>query len=47
MSSKEEEPLTDKEKRYIKRWQKKKFNYNNENEDKGKAPVSGSVEEEK
>ena len=46
MSSKEEEPLTDREKRYLKRRQKK-FYYKNDNEDKGKAPVSRSEEEEK
>ena len=47
MSSKEEETLTDREKRYLKRIQKKKFDYTNDNEDKGKAPKSGSEEEEK
>ena len=47
MSYEEEEPLTDREKRYLKRIHKKKFDYTNDNEDKGKAPVSGSEEEEK
>ena len=45
MSSEEEEPLTDREKRYLKRRHKKKFDSTNENEDKGKAPESGSEEE--
>ena len=47
MSPEEEETLTNREKRYLKRRQKKKFDYTNENEDKGKAPQSGSGEEEK
>ena len=41
MSSEEEEPITDREKRYIKRRQKK-FDYTNDDKDKGKAPESGS-----
>ena len=45
MSSEEEEPITDREKRYIKIIHKK-FDYTNDNEDKGNAPVSGSEEEE-
>ena len=47
MSSEEEEPITDREKRYIKRRQKNNFDYTNDNEDKGKALESGSEEEEK
>ena len=47
MSSKEEEPLTDRENRYLKRIKKKKFDYTNDNEDKGKAPLSGGEDEEK
>ena len=41
MSSEEDEPLTDREKRYLKRRQKK-FYYTNDDQDKGKAPESGS-----
>ena len=41
MSSEEEEPLTDREKRYLKRIYRNTFDYTNDNEDKGKAPVSG------
>ena len=47
MSSEEEEPLTNREKRYLKRRQKNKSDYTNDNEDKGKAPESGSDVEEK
>ena len=47
MSYEEEKYLTDREKRYLKRMQNKKFDYTNDNEDKGKAPISGSEEEEK
>ena len=47
MSSEDEEPLTDKEMRYLKRIHKKKFDYTNDNEDKGKAPAFGSEEEGK
>ena len=46
MASEDEEPLTDREKRYLKRRQKK-FDYTNDNEDKGKSPISGSDEEGK
>ena len=46
MSSEEYEPLTDKEKRYIRRRQKK-FDYTNDDKDKGKGPESGSDVEEK
>ena len=46
MSSKDEEPLINRVKRYLKRRQKK-FDYTNDNEDKGKAPASGSEEEGK
>ena len=46
MSSKEEEPLTEKEKRYLKR-RHKMFDYTNDNEDKGKAPISRGENEEK
>lgn len=41
MSSKEDEPLTDRESRYLKRIPKK-FYYTNDDQDKGKAPESGS-----
>ena len=47
MYSEEEEPLTNREKRYLKRRQRKNFDYTNENEDKGKAPLSGSEDESK
>ena len=47
MSSEEEDPLTNREKRYLKRRQKNRFDYTNDNEDKGKSPVSGSEEEGK
>ena len=40
------EPLTDREKRYQKR-RHKKFDYTNDNEDKGKASLSGGEDEEK
>ena len=46
MSSKEEEPLTDREKRHLKRRQKK-FCYTNDDKDKGKTLKSGSDEEGK
>ena len=46
MSSQEEEPLTNREKRYLKIRQKK-FDYTNDDRDKGKAPESGSDEEGK
>ena len=41
MSSKEDDPLTNREKRYLKIIQKK-FYYTNDDKDKGKAPESGS-----
>ena len=44
MSSEEEEPLTDREKRCLKRRQRK-CDYTNDDKDKGKDPVSGSEEE--
>ena len=47
MSLEEEEPLTDREKRYLKRKQNKKFDYTTDNEDNGKALYSRSEEEEK
>ena len=40
----EYEPLTDREKRYLKRRQKK-FYYTNDDQDKGKALETGSDEE--
>jgi len=46
MSSEEEEPLTDREKRYLKIIQNK-FDYANDDRDKGKAPKYGSEEEGK
>ena len=46
MSLEEEEPLTEREKRYLKRRQKK-FDYTNDDKDKGKALESGSDEEGK
>ena len=46
MSSKEEEPLTDREERYLKR-RHKKFDHTNDDKDKGKAPESGSDEDGK
>ena len=46
MSYEEGEPLTDREKRYLKR-RHKKFDYRNDNEDKGKAPLSGGEDEDK
>ena len=46
MSSEEEEPLTDRDKKYLKRIHKK-FDYTNDNEDKGKAPFSGGEDEDK
>ena len=46
MSFEEEDPLTNTKKRYLKRIQKK-FDYTNDSEDKGKAPISGSEEEGK
>ena len=46
MSSEEENPLTDREKRYLKRRQNK-FDYTNDNEDKGKSPLFGGEDEEK
>ena len=44
MSSEDEDPLTEREKRYLKRRQKN-FDYTNDDRDKGKAPKSGSDEE--
>jgi len=46
MSFEEEEPLTDREKRYLKRIHIN-FDYTNDNEDKGKAPLSGGEDEDK
>ena len=46
MSSKEGEPLTDREKRYQRR-RHGKFYYTNDKEDKGKTPLSGGEDEEK
>ena len=46
MSTEEDEPLTDREKRYLKRRQKK-FDYTNDDQDKGKAPKSRSDEDGK
>ena len=46
MSSKEDEHLTDREERYLRR-RKKKFDYTNDDQDKGKALESGSDEEGK
>ena len=46
MSSEEEGPITDIEKRYL-NIRQKKFDYTNDNEDKGKAPLSGGEDEDK
>ena len=46
MSLEEEEPLTDREKRYLKKRQNK-FDYTNDDRDKCKSPESGSDVEEK
>ena len=44
MSSEEGDPLTDREKRYMRR-RNQKFDYTNDKEDKGKTPLSGEDEE--
>ena len=43
MSSEEGDPLTDREKRYLRR--NRKFDYIDDREDKGKTPLSGGDEE--
>ena len=44
MTSEEDEPLTNREKRFYNRIQKK-FDYTNDDQDKGKAPETGSDKE--
>ena len=46
MSSEEGEPLTDREKRYQRR-SRRRFDYTNDKEDKGKTPLSRGEDEEK
>ena len=46
MSSEQGEPLSDREKRYLKR-RYKNCDYTNDSEDKGKSPLSGGEDEEK
>ena len=45
MSLEEEEPLTDREKRYLRRRQKK-FDYTEDKENKGETPLSGRMKGE-
>ena len=44
MYTKKDEPITDKENRYLKRRQNK-FDYTNDDQDKGKAPETGNDKE--
>ena len=44
MSSEEGDPLTNREKRHLRRMNRK-FDYTNDKEDKGKTPLSGEDEE--